>query len=378
MFTEYFISHAYLQNQIPFSEANIPLTVLFLILLGLILLTTKLNKQSSINPEEYFRSETSDALRGVAILCLIFGHFASLLCPSDEYFFGFAGRWAIIIFLFISGVVLTKKYSLSNLPKNFLYRRISKLMPSVCVAMTFFIILDYVLLGKIYSPLFIILNFIGILSSSSADPPTWYITYLFLLYSVYFLLSKINITNIKKLFVLFIICYIVPDALMVFNSVFISDVIKNWKPYAIAFPSAVGIGLYYKQIYDNSLIIVRKNMVLYIIIMSIMLYLFINLTKPYKISMIYDLLLICSILLLTIIFDFYRFQSSFLSFLGKYSFEIYLIHMPFMVKYDFLMFRKPLILTLLLYFLLVILGSIAFKKLITQLTSILNIGQQKG
>ena len=42
-------------------------------------------------------------------------------------------------------------------------------------------------------------------------------------------------------------------------------------------------------------------------------------------------------------------QSRFLSFLGNYSYEIFLLHVPFMAKYDFFLFRKPFIVYFFVY-----------------------------
>lgn len=61
-------------------------------------------------------------------------------------------------------------------------------------------------------------------------------------------------------------------------------------------------------------------------------------------------------------------NSGFLQWIGKYSFEIYLIHLPFMLYYDFLLFRKPLF----IYFLLYLAIIIAFSYLMKTITGYLN------
>jgi len=371
----FFVSHLNNQNQISYHDASIAVSVLFLLLLAVILFTSKLNSKSGSELETYFKHETSDTLRGIAILCLIFGHFA-INCVDGKFFFILAGRWAVIIFLYISGVGLTKKYSLSNLPRYFIHRRIGKLMPSVWFAMTLFIVMDYVLIGKAYNPIFLILNYLGIITIFSPDGPAWYITYIIILYLLYYLLSKVMNGNVNlKLIVLFVVCYML--SVVIWHIKPLSNNIDIWAQYAFVFPSAVGIGLYFKPIQSTLVRLYTKHRIIYIILMVLSLFISISKKGEFRIghlinsydfentvAMVYDEFLILAILLLTIILDYYRYRSSLLSILGKYSFEIFLIHLPFMQKYDFLLFRKPLILYFPLYLLLILLGSIVFKKVV--------------
>ncbi len=380
---KYFVSYLDKQFQIPDSEASIAFIIIFLIFIVLILFTSKFNNNDKVGKNDHFRLETSYTLKGVAILCLIIGHF-TINCVQGAFFFRFAGRWAVIIFLYISGVGLAKKYYLSNVPANFLYKRIAKLMPSVWVAMSLFISLDYVLVGKTYSPIVILLNFLGIITPRSADAPAWYVTFIIFLYCAYYLVSKIDTNDTKKIFILFSTCYAVSVALWSINPLYYY--IGIWAQYTVVFPAAVGIGLYLQQLHDSLATLFRKHNVLYVVVMLLILYLFINQKGHFMfshimnsyvfsetVSMTYDLLFICFLLLVTIIIDCCKFESLFLSVLGKYSYEIFLIHFPFMQKYDFLLFHKPVVLAFLLYLSILILASIAFKIVTNYLSNIIKI-----
>jgi peptidoglycan/LPS O-acetylase OafA/YrhL len=63
---------------------------------------------------------------------------------------------------------------------------------------------------------------------------------------------------------------------------------------------------------------------------------------------------------LTIKFQIY---SLFLNFLGKISLELFLIHNTFLVHFDFFLFRLPIVIGFVLYFLMVCLLSVVFKQL---------------
>ncbi|KAB2887916.1 MAG: acyltransferase, partial [Desulfobulbaceae bacterium] len=348
---EYFVNHFDKHNQIPTSEATVALTVSILILLIGILFTTKVKPKNFICQEDHFRIESSTALRGIAIICLLYGHFAEK-CIVGEYFFESAGRWAVIIFLFISGIGLIKKYSWSNLPTDFLYRRIAKLLPSVFAATTLVLILDYAFLEKTYSPIILILGCLGIFSTQSPDGPAWFITYIIFLYTVYFLLSKIHIPTTRKIFILFALCYGVSFGIWHIGKR--AQYIEEWAQYAFVFPAAVAIGIYLPQIFDFLIKIFIKHKARYLLAMFFIGYLYLNKTGQDVISncinsytfsqtiqMVYDLMLVFITVMVTTIFDYYNFESSFLTILGNYSFEIFLIHLPFMENYDFLLFRKP-------------------------------------
>ncbi|MDJ0738011.1 MAG: acyltransferase family protein [Nostocaceae cyanobacterium] len=61
----------------------------------------------------------------------------------------------------------------------------------------------------------------------------------------------------------------------------------------------------------------------------------------------------------------FKVYSLFLSFLGNISFELFLIHNTLLVHFDFLLFRLPIVIGFILYFLMVCLMSVVLKKLST-------------
>ncbi len=72
--------------------------------------------------------------------------------------------------------------------------------------------------------------------------------------------------------------------------------------------------------------------------------------------------LILCLTMLAFLLDASPYHSRLLSGLGKYSYEIYLLHSPFMAGYDFFLFRTPLLITFYAYCMFILLLSFFFKR----------------
>lgn len=66
--------------------------------------------------------------------------------------------------------------------------------------------------------------------------------------------------------------------------------------------------------------------------------------------------------MLAYLFDSLNYMIPALMTLGEYSFEIYLLHFPFMEHYDFILFRKPLVIMFFTYFAVIFLMSYLLRK----------------
>lgn len=67
----------------------------------------------------------------------------------------------------------------------------------------------------------------------------------------------------------------------------------------------------------------------------------------------------------------FRGESRFLVFLGKYSYEIFLLHLPFMVKYDFVLFRQPFMVSCLMYFCVIVLLAMGLQRISNVIRSLI-------
>lgn len=169
------------------------------------------------------------------------------------------------------------------------------------------------------------------------------------LYFIYWLASKLPYGEVIKLITLFFLCFLVSMV------IYISP-IKNyhsiWLKYTIVFPAGVLFSKYKTEILillSNKI----KNQFLVLIPIFISLIIFYKWNQLIPINslqLIRPLALLLPIILFFIIYEKLNLQSTFLMFIGSYSLEIYLLHIPFMVKYDFILFRKPLYISFFVYF----------------------------
>jgi len=108
--SDYFISHFNKTNQIDNAYGSASLIYIILIFLILVVSTGRRLKQGNINgkdPNENFSRNTTTAFRGLAIVLLLLGHLSEK-CIAGVTYLEDGGRWAVVIFLFVSGISLSK------------------------------------------------------------------------------------------------------------------------------------------------------------------------------------------------------------------------------------------------------------------------------
>lgn len=146
------------------------------------------------------------------------------------------------------------------------------------------------------------------------------------------------------------------------------------RSYCIVFPLGVLIATYRSSIQIVLDFLYAKSTILYLLFAVTLLASFLipinDIGFPRIIRMglnfIHPMFLVSGFAMLIPMIDRMKHVSTFLLFLGNYSFEIYLLHFPFMVHYRFL--DNPLWIYLPTYFVFVVAISVLLKK-ITQLTN---------
>jgi len=374
--TSLFVSHDGMANQIDRAYATNSLFIIFIVIALVIIFSFKKKDEQDFD-DDFLDIDTGLMLKGIAILILLFGHLA-IKCIDGTYFFEYAGVWSVVIFLYISGIALTKTYGIIGLNSKFLIKRIVRLAIPTWVSLFVFFILDFLLTRENYKLKKVIFNFLLILDPSRPNGPAWFITYILFLYILYFLISKINTTPIFKIIFLYLGSYIF--TLFIWRINFLSSHFGIWTQYTFVFPSAVMIGFYRKQVLLGLSKIV-KHKFLYYILISICTYQYFSQKGVYRISTLINSWTYsqvvhtvehASLLLLLVLASFLMdravFYSRFLKWFGVYSFEIFLIHFPLMVSYDFFLFRKPLYLFFFAYLFVVVVLSL----LLNRVSSIIN------
>jgi peptidoglycan/LPS O-acetylase OafA/YrhL len=369
-----FLSHFMQQNQITLSHASVALSLLILAMLLLSILSLRKKApekafQENI-AENHFSFSTSNTLRGAAVIVLIIGH---LSVKDIKGFtpYEYAGQWAVSVFLFISGIALTKRYGLKRLDKNFWTKRIERLIFPVWITFILFYSLDFLLVNRLYSPLKIILSFLGLTTHGPPNGPAWYISYILFFYTLFFVASFLNTNKFCKFLIILLVSYFVTYSIKFFHL----NKLALWPQYTIIFPLSILIGINLEKIWNVLRAFYHYSKILYFLLTVCLFMLYykyplISLIVEKKIFPSYirtliislrPLYLIICVAMVSYFLDSLKRESKFLLFLGDYSLEIYLLHMPFLVYYDFILFRKPFILFFFGYFIFILLLSYLLK-----------------
>ena len=314
---------------------------------------------------------TSLEFRGVAILLLICGHFFEMCLQHDDRLAIAGGFLAVCIFLFLSGFGLVQRYGYEKIDGKFWPKRLLRLFIPLWLCLIIFILLDKILL-KLPHPLWeIALNFCGVMFNGAfvrVDSPAWFIDYILLQYIVFFFIFRSSLGLLTKTGLLFFISTGI--ALFVYTTS-LFNYFSIWLQYTLVFPLGVLVGVVARN--SNFLDTSSGSMgMLFASIISVpvsILALVMVGQLGSRLGLHPKLFLQQTAVLTTVISGGYLLctlgiESRFLVFMGKYSFEIFLLHLPFMVKYDFILFRKPFVVTGLVY-----LGVIIFMAVIVQKVS---------
>ena len=307
---------------------------------------------------------TTEALRGFAILAIIFSHIGYSLGYSFLYPLSILGGVAVNLFLFLSGFGVAASSLSKNLPPlDFYKKRLKKLFLPMWVVLTIYLLLDYVVLQRTYSTASIVQNFCGFFPRAdlftNVNSPLWYFSLIFYYYLIFplFLLKKIR--PLSPVLMLIFTYLLLQQNLPVHR-----DVINLYKLHFISFPLGVFLALFLNRWPITAINI--KNIVkapLLAVLIFVFLYTAVNshvAADPkieQSVSIITMLSLVSTFLLL-------NWQAKIFNLFGKYSYEIYLLHWPILSRYDLFYQNFPASLATLLYLALFIALAWLLNKII--------------
>ncbi len=323
-------------------------TWIFSLLLVLALLLTLRRRKDM----QLFPLSTTQELKGLAIILIIFAHIGYGLVADTQFLWpltNLAGL-GVNIFLFVSGYGLTSSNIRKPLGiKDFYKRRLKKLFLPFWIILIVYFLLDYFVLNRTYPADYVVRSFAGIFKTadmhSDIDSPLWYFTFILFYYLIYPLLY------IKKRpWLSAIIIYAITYALL-HHSQYIEnlDNVRFYQVYTLAFPlgmvaawlnskqNDIGKKLkqYFKAVNKSKPL---KNLVYYV---SIGLFIFLFIygrwqSTPWDSPRREQAINILTMLCLIAVFLLKRVDFKLLYIFGIYSYEIYLLHWPLMSRYDFL------------------------------------------
>lgn len=307
--------------------------IAILILLGLVFLFPR----RSVVTHRFLDQGHTNQLKGIAIVSVILGHLwvhVSDSSPSVR----FAGD-AVALFLMLSGYGL----SVSNMKtqpdlRTYFSHRILRVMIPYWIVTPVFILLDYVLLDRIYSLNDIFLTVFGInisLETKLIDYIRWYITFQLFWYVVFYLIVS-HAKGPRYLFALYICSLILLPVDYYFT---------QWGWYQFfAFPLGCTIGYYHERV---ATIVFQQKKWLPFIGLSIFAYVILykiwigSLFQQYTSSIVFKLInettsiLFCiAVIFCTGSWVLRGYISSFFEMCGDLSYEMFLLNGPFLIKYN--------------------------------------------
>lgn len=308
--------------------------------------------------------KTTNIIKGASILAIILCHISQQMIDSGRIisvtYANIGGYLSVGLFFLCSGYGLTiSKNSNINYFDNFISKRIVKVYIPFVIINLIYLILNVILYDNTYKILDVILLITGV---NLIDGVYWFVIVIVLFYLLYYFLFKYLEDNIANLLLFLII--IVACLLMYLN-----DVGKWWYISLLCFPVGVYLSINIKKIF-----LILNLHYFKILISTLILFLISTLIGgPGSgfISLFFRTISsICfSILFIVIIFK-VRLTSDILEFMGKISYEIYLIHkLP--IFFDFILINLNGKVSVYIYLLIIIISAVLFKKINNKISILL-------
>lgn len=318
----------------------------------------------------------TNQLKGVAILFVVTRHLWTHVSFQNAVP-NFAAT-SVALFLLLSGYGLTRSWFTKPMTfTEFITRRVNRVMVPYWIATLVIVVVDYLVLGKLYSTEEIVSTMVGINFQQSLrylDYARWYITLLLLFYAAFFVFNRMSTP--RNAVVSLFIC-----GLFLF---FLRRI--DWFPFGalyqfIAFPLGCFTGYHYEKIMQ---VFSKRQNLFGVVVLSVAGIIFCNILLSWQYQgylakvidtlaangkpLFYCILILCIVAVL----GFYGMYSYFFAFCGNISYEIYLIHGPLLIKYNviFGFFSTDyVVFSFLVLLLVILLLSYFFKMFHTYLTS---------
>lgn len=324
-------------------QINIPnaqyQTFIFVVLFfTAVILTTRHNPR-----ESFFAYSRTEELKGFAILAIIFSHIGYFLSTNPQFLYPLSilAGVGVNLFLFLSGFGLTTSIlKHTTTPLSFYKKRLTKLLFPMWAVMTLFILMDLFLLQRNYPAITIIQSYFGFFPRADIfldlNSPLWYFSLIFL----YYLIFPLFFWK-KSIYLAPILLLTAPFFLLKQELPINTNVISLYKLHFASFP----LGVFFALLTHDQLFLHSKNLIKNVFFLSNLKYILIpfflavfvytSLNSGVGVSKTMEQT-ISLITMFSIIFIFIIKPLEFKLFnlFGKYSYEIYLIHWPLLVRYD--------------------------------------------
>ena len=323
---------------------------ILIIVLFLILLSFKQREKS-----DFLDRTTTGQIRGLAILMVVIGHiWVHVTSEKPKLIMSGDG---VAFFLLLSGFGLALSFNKKKLKlREYITKRVNRVMIPYWFVTLLILSLDFVLLDRTYKISHIVLTFLGVNVYGVMhhfDYVRWYITFLLFWYIAAYFSAIFRNRGRGAVFILFLCVLAFPGDYYLLHF--------GWYQF-LAFPVGYVLGLYI-DILKKSIDRIGSYRSLIFIVIAICtvyykLFLYQALSSVLPSIVIRFLLDLNSLIFafsLIIFFDsIKKYYSRFLSVIGKYSYEIFLLHGVFLVKYNPVFKLGSLVLTFILFLMFIV------------------------
>lgn len=363
-------------------------TVLFsVIFLSLLLVSVRKSEE-----ESFLSRQTTNQLKGFAILAVVFSHIGFFLYTDQKFLYPYSilAGVGVNIFLFLSGFGLTISQLKSPLsPFSFYKKRLLKLFIPLWIVITTFLLIDFFVLDRTYPLSEIINGFLGFYPRADVfqnlDSPLWYFSVILFYYLIFPLIFVKKIPLLSPVLVLLLSLLVLklplpvdPDVLKLYKLHFLAfplgmffGIIQNviLRPFSVILSAAKDLKTQLRDSSANRLRMTRRILRMTILILSVLVFLYTSIHSGVgqgpNIEQSISLITSFSIL---IIFALSKLEFRLFSLLGIYSYEIYLLHWPILSRFNPFLSLPPFLMVILNLFLFLLL-SFALQKIIRKAAS---------
>ncbi len=301
--------------------------------------------------------ETTQELKGIAILAVLFAHIGYALVDDTRFLFplSISAGVAVNLFLFLSGYGLAQTSAREPLSVSAFYRkRLQGLYLPLWIVLIGILVLDAVRIGRTYLPQDIIQAFFGFFPRAdlyqNINSPLWYFTFIIGHYLLFPLIYRRTRPILSA-----IVFGVISLALLSFPWTALANVQPLYKLHLLAFPlGLLAAGL--TQRFGTRLetlraswqhwgeMAPRKAFLLQLgaslAFLAPFAFLSLNAAIGQGIWREQGVSLVTMGIIL-LFFLVKPFESRFLQIMGRYSYEIYLVHWPLLSRHDGLYGRLP-------------------------------------
>lgn len=268
-------------------------------------------------------------LKGIAIILVLLAHM-TLMYYLDLRMVGNFGAIGVDIFLILSGYGIYKSYLKNGISREFIIKRLKKIYLPFVIAVSFEVLWRMYRENVKYSMYKLIIFFTGFDLERTLDGTYWYISFILLWYLIFSVIYKISKNKILNIILLFYFSYLFKLLRFVGP---ISDLSWQYSIHFIAFPVGVLIANYEKKIVNLLTQNVYKLVILVLFIGSISVHYIFLYNKEYY--WLYSFNVTMFFMVIAIFFQYLGFVSKLLDFIGRISYEIYLVEMQILIYFNF-------------------------------------------